>query len=60
MGESKRFLFFTIYSLKDQPFSEINENMATPSWWGKNKGCDFLEFDCANKKVYEEFPAEKT
>ena len=60
MNESKRFLFFSIYSLKDLLFYEVNENMATPSWFGKNKGCDFLESDCINKRDYEEFPAENT
>ena len=38
----------------------VNENMATPMWWGKGKGCDFLVVNCTESRKYEEFPADKS
>ncbi|EGR34496.1 leishmanolysin family protein, putative, partial [Ichthyophthirius multifiliis] len=38
---------FTIALLKDTGFyPEVNENMADNIFWGKGKGCDFLENAC--------------
>ena len=35
---------FTIALLKDTGFyAEVNEGMADNIYWGKNKGCSFLE-----------------
>ncbi|EGR33806.1 leishmanolysin family protein, putative [Ichthyophthirius multifiliis] len=48
---------FTIALLKDTGFySEVNENMAGQLFWGKGKGCDFLENVCQSKTKYPEFP----
>jgi len=41
---------FTVKLLQDTGFySEINENYASEIYWGKNKGCDFVEFACTSK-----------
>jgi proprotein convertase subtilisin/kexin type 5 len=46
---------FTIALLKDTGFySEVNENYSNPIFWGKNRGCDFLENACQSQK-YPEF-----
>ncbi|EGR31674.1 leishmanolysin family protein, putative, partial [Ichthyophthirius multifiliis] len=48
---------FTIALLKDTGFyPEVNENMADNIFWGKGKGCDFLENACQSAIEYPEFP----
>ncbi|EGR33904.1 leishmanolysin family protein, putative [Ichthyophthirius multifiliis] len=51
------FSIFTIAALQDTGFyAEVNENMAGQIFWGKGKGCDFLENVCYSKTEYPEFP----
>ncbi|EGR30467.1 leishmanolysin family protein, putative, partial [Ichthyophthirius multifiliis] len=51
------FSIFTIAALKDTGFyAEVNENMAEKIFWGKGKGCDFLENTCQSKIQYDEYP----
>ncbi|EGR27371.1 leishmanolysin family protein, putative [Ichthyophthirius multifiliis] len=48
---------FTIALLKDTGFyAEVNGNMAGQIFWGKGKGCEFLENVCQSKTEYPEFP----
>ncbi|EGR32846.1 leishmanolysin family protein, putative, partial [Ichthyophthirius multifiliis] len=52
---------FTIALLKDTGFyPEVNENMADNTFWGKGKGCDFLENACQSKVGYPEFPKQNS
>lgn len=38
---------FTVALLKDTGFyAEVNENMADNIFWGKGKGCEFLNNAC--------------
>ncbi|EGR30952.1 leishmanolysin family protein, putative, partial [Ichthyophthirius multifiliis] len=47
---------FTIALLKDTGFYEdVNENMATYSFWGYNKGCTFIKEACKSQYQYREF-----
>ncbi|EGR31368.1 leishmanolysin family protein, putative, partial [Ichthyophthirius multifiliis] len=51
------FSIFTIALLKDTGFyPEVNENMADDIFWGKGKGCDFLENACKSTTEYPEYP----
>ncbi|EGR33996.1 leishmanolysin family protein, putative [Ichthyophthirius multifiliis] len=51
------FSIFTIAALKDSGFyPEVNENMSDDIFWGKGKGCDFLEKACQSQTEYPEFP----
>ncbi|EGR33995.1 leishmanolysin family protein, putative [Ichthyophthirius multifiliis] len=50
------FSIFTIAALKDTGFyPEVNENMSDDIFWGKGKGCDFLEKACQSQTEYPEF-----
>ncbi|EGR29363.1 leishmanolysin family protein, putative [Ichthyophthirius multifiliis] len=50
------FSIFTIAALKDTGFyAEVNENMAEKIFWGKGKGCDFLENTCQSTIQYDEY-----
>ncbi|EGR27298.1 leishmanolysin family protein, putative [Ichthyophthirius multifiliis] len=50
---------FTIALLKDTGFyTEVNENMADNIFWGKGKGCDFLENACQSTIEYPEYPKQ--
>ncbi|EGR33994.1 leishmanolysin family protein, putative, partial [Ichthyophthirius multifiliis] len=50
------FSIFTIAALKDTGFyPDVNENMADQIYWGKGKGCDFLENACQSQTQYPEF-----
>ena len=59
MAETRVFSMLSIYSMKDY-WEEVNENMATPTWFGRGKGCDFLEGNCQDKGNFEEFPGPNT
>ena len=38
---------FIIALLKDTGFyADVNENLSEPIFWGKNKGCDFVNLAC--------------
>lgn len=55
MRESFYLSPFTIALLRDTGFwDEVNENLSTPIFWGKNKGCDFFYSDCITSN-YEEY-----
>lgn len=52
--------YFSIFSaalLKDTGFyADVNENLVTPLFWGKGKGCDFVNNKCKSKiNKYREF-----
>ncbi|EGR32543.1 leishmanolysin family protein, putative [Ichthyophthirius multifiliis] len=52
---------FTIALLKDTGFyPEVNENMADNIFWGKGKGCDFLENACQSTVQYPEYSKQKS
>ena len=56
--EGSQLTEFTVSALKDTGFwADVNENLAGLSYWGKNKGCDFLDKACSATPAFEEFPA---
>ncbi|EGR27277.1 leishmanolysin family protein, putative [Ichthyophthirius multifiliis] len=47
---------FTVSLLRDTGFfAEINENFASNIYWGKNKGCDYVNNACKGIYRYQEF-----
>jgi len=36
-------------------YSDVNENYATPIYWGKGQGCGFYMNACYDNKKYREF-----
>ncbi|EGR29364.1 leishmanolysin family protein, putative [Ichthyophthirius multifiliis] len=50
------FSIFTIAALKDTGFyAVVNETMVEKIFWGKGKGCDFLENTCQSIHQYNEY-----
>jgi hypothetical protein len=47
---------FTVSLLRDTGFyAEVNENFSSNIFWGKNKGCDFINNGCKGIYKYPEF-----
>ena len=49
----------TVALLKDTGYwDDVNENMANPWYWGKNKGWEFVEGACTPKFAPEVLPKD--
>jgi leishmanolysin len=46
---------FTLAVLEGTGWYEVNYEQAQNLYWGKNKGCPFLEGNCKSNSIYDEF-----
>ena len=47
VNEGSVLSVFTVSILKDTGYwNDLNENLANNIYWGKNKGCDFVNLAC--------------
>lgn len=52
---------FTAAILRDTGYwDEVNDNVTSPTWWGKNAGCSFLTYDCTTSTAFPEFTTSGT
>jgi proprotein convertase subtilisin/kexin type 5 len=61
MNEGPVMTVFTAALLRDTNYwDEVNDNMTDAMWWGRNKGCTFLTYDCTTLNTFEEFKTGST